>query len=262
MLTTLIQEVIALTHLTAKFIRTEYEGFDRNQVEVKSTNSLVSYVDKKAEKQLVTGLRDLLPEAGFIAEEGTGEPNPEGYNWIVDPLDGTTNFVHGIPTFSISIALIDQDENILLGVVHEVMRDETFHAIQNGGAFLNGKPIRVSDAENLSKGLIATGFPYASFARVDEYLDILKSFMQHSHGIRRIGSAAVDLAYVACGRFEGFFEYGLNSWDVAAGILLVREAGGSVTDFSGNNQAISGKEILASCLNVKAEMEAIIRREK
>ncbi len=262
MLTTLIHEVIALTKQTAAFIQAEYEDFDRDQIEVKSTNSLVSYVDKTAEKQLAAGLRDLLPEAGFVAEEGIGTPNSEGYNWIIDPLDGTTNFVHGIPTFSISIALTDQDNNILLGVVHEVMRDEVFHAIQNGGAFLNAKPIGVSDAENLSKGLVATGFPYASFARVDEYLGILKSFMQHSHGIRRIGSAAVDLAYVACGRFEGFFEYGLNTWDVAAGILLVREAGGRVTDFSGNDQAVSGKEILATCPGVREEMEAIVRREK
>lgn len=261
MLTTLSKEVIVLTKQVADFIRTEYQDFDRRHVEVKSTNSLVSYVDKKAEETLIEGLRDLLPEAGFIAEEGGGQINTKGYNWIIDPLDGTTNFIHGIPTFSISIALMDTEEDLLLGVVHEVMRGETFHAIKGGGAFLNEKKIQVSQAESLSKSLIATGFPYESFEQVESYLRILRQFMQRSHGLRRIGSAAVDLAYVACGRFEGFFEYGLNTWDVAAGILLVREAGGTVTDFSGNPRCLSGREILASCPNVKAELEAVIQTE-
>ena len=251
--------VIALAQRVADFIATEYRNFDTERIEVKSTNSLVSYVDKEAEQTIVAELRRLLPEAGFIAEEGTGSPQPEGYNWIIDPLDGTTNFVHGIPTFSVSIALTDAEENILIGVVHEVMREETFHAVAGGGAFLNGQRISVSKATRLSEGLVATGFPYASFERVDEYFQLLRKFMKGSHGLRRIGSAAVDLAYVACGRFDAFFEYGLNPWDVAAGILLVREAGGSVTNFAGTPQCLNGQQILASCPGVRGEVEAIIQ---
>lgn len=255
---TLNTHVIALAQRVADFIFAEYQNFDADRVEVKSTNSLVSYVDKEAERTIVTALRSLLPEAGFVAEEGTGQVQPDGYNWIIDPLDGTTNFVHGIPTFSVSIALTDAEENILLGVVHEVMRRETFHAIAGGGAFLNGERIAVSRAARLSEGLVATGFPYADFGQVEAYFRLLQKFMEGSHGLRRIGSAAVDLAYVACGRFEAFFEYGLNPWDVAAGILLVREAGGTVTDFSGTPQCINGQQILASCPGVRREVETIV----
>ncbi|MGF1532634.1 MAG: inositol monophosphatase family protein [Bernardetiaceae bacterium] len=259
MLTTLSPEVVALTHQVALFIRSEYEGFSRADIEIKSTNSLVSYVDKQAEKELIEGLTDLLPEAGFVAEEGGGEHRPGHYNWIVDPLDGTTNFVHGIPTFSISVALADAEDNILLGVVHEVMRGETFHALKGGGAFLNNRPIRCSPVTQLSESLIATGFPYESFTKVEDYLQILRQFMQHSHGMRRIGSAAVDLAYVACGRFEGFFEYGLKPWDVAAGMLLVSEAGGQISDFSGRPRTLYDFEILAACPGVQARMLEVIR---
>ena len=247
----------ALVREVGSFIRKESMAFDNSKVEIKGLNDLVSYVDKTAEEQLVTGLRKILPEAGFIAEEGTASHNTEQFVWIVDPLDGTTNFTHGLPVFSISVALINQ-ERIVLGLVYEINKDEMFKAIRGEGSFLNGDRFHVSDRTTLSESLIATGFPYSNFEKTDDYLEILKSFMKQTHGVRRLGSAAVDLAYVACGRFEGFYEYNLNPWDVAAGILLVQEAGGKVSDFKGAENALFGKEIIAAG-SVYNEMLQIIR---
>lgn len=252
-----ICEKAAETALTAgEFISLEANKFERSQTEIKSLNSLVSYVDKEAEALIVNQLKKVLPEAGFIAEEGTGEENIEGLNWVIDPLDGTTNFIHGIPVFSVSIALLE-NKNPLVGVVLEVNRNECFTAYKGGGAKLNGKPIRVSKVSNLKEGLIATGFPYADFIRQDAYMNLMKNLMKSCRGLRRLGSAAVDLAYVAAGRFEAFYEYNLNPWDVAAGVCLVREAGGTVSDFSGGNNPVFGKEILAGCA-VYEEMLGII----
>lgn len=226
-----------------KFIRQEASIFDSQNIEYKGVNDLVSYVDKTAEKMLVDGLQKLLPNAGFLAEEGTGSLASD-LNWIVDPLDGTTNFIHGLPVFAISIALQNRDQ-LEVGVVYEINRQECFYATLGGGAFCNGEPITVSSVNKLSQGLIATGFPYYQFHKMNSYLSILQELMQNSHGLRRMGSAAVDLAYVACGRFEGFFEYNLNAWDVAAGALIVQEAGGSVTNFTGGVEFIDQREIVA-----------------
>ena len=258
LLTELCQKVISITKETGAFIRTEAQSFDRSRIEHKGLNDLVSYVDKQAEEQLVKGLQQLLPEAGFITEEGTVTERAEEYNWIIDPLDGTTNFIHGLPLFSISIGLM-QNSEIVLGVVYEVSHDECFYATKGGGAFCNDKPIRVSGTEKLSGGLIVTGYPYTDFGKTDTYLQILKAFMQQSHGVRRLGSAAIDLAYVAKGIFEGFFEFNLNPYDVAAGVILVREAGGYVTMFSDNNgDPVFDREIVASNGRVHTEMLELI----
>jgi myo-inositol-1(or 4)-monophosphatase len=231
-------------------------------VEHKGFNDLVSYVDKQAEKLLVEGLTEVMPDAGFITEEGTSSKEGEEYNWIIDPLDGTTNFVHGIPTYSVSVALQKNDE-IILGIVYEINHDECFHAVAGGPAYVNEQKIEVSQDVNLSASLIATGFPYNNFDKVDGYLAILKNIMQKSHGLRRIGSAAVDLAYVACGRFEGFFEYNLNAWDVAAGAFIVQQAGGTVSTFNNEKNYIFGREILAAAPKVHAELlEAISKNWK
>lgn len=240
----LLQEVIVLVKETGEFIRQESRNFDESKVEYKGKNDLVSYVDKEAEKRLVQGLSEILPGSGFIAEEGTSTKKSDTYNWIIDPLDGTTNFAHGIPVYAISIALLKRNE-LSLGVVYEVNRDECFHAIKGGGAFLNHASISVSETNTMDKSLIATGFPYYNFEQMKQYLNIINEFMQSTHGLRRMGSAAVDLAYTACGRFEGFFEYNLNAWDVAAGALLVQEAGGQVTDFKGGADFLFGREIIA-----------------
>jgi len=249
--TNLIQQV-------ADFIQQESLVFETSRIEKKGFNDLVSYVDKQAEQILVTGLGEILPKAGFIAEEGTSDKKGEFYNWIIDPLDGTTNFTHGLPVYAISVALMKGDQ-IVMGVVHEINRQECFYAIEGGGAFCNGNPISVSKTTDLGDSLLATGFPYYDFEQMDKYLKILNHFMQTTHGLRRMGSAAVDLAYVACGRFEGFFEYNLNAWDVAAGAFIVQEAGGVVTDFSGENQYIFGREILAGCA-VHSEMLRSIQK--
>ena len=230
---------------TGRFIQKEAASFDLTEVILKGKNDLVSYVDKEAEKMIVVGLKILLPDAGFITEEWTVSQEQKEFTWIIDPLDGTTNFIHGLPIYSISVGLMKQGE-MVGGIVYELNKDEIFYAWKGGGAFMNHRPIRVSPVKDIAESLLATGFPYYNFDKLPNYLAILNELMINSHGLRRLGSAAVDLAYVACGRCEGFFEYNLNSWDIAAGILLVKEAGGVVTDFSGNDNALFGRELVAS----------------
>jgi myo-inositol-1(or 4)-monophosphatase len=230
---------------TAKFISEEALRFDKSRIETKGLHDLVSYVDRSSEKMLVDRLNIVLPEAGFIAEEGTSSKKGGRYCWVIDPLDGTTNFFHGLHPFAISVALTEDGEPVP-GVVHSVGGNETFTAFSGGGARLNGHQIHVSSSSSLSDSLVATGFPYYDFTRLGNYMDCLTHLCKTTQGIRRLGSAAIDLAYVACGRFEAFYEYGLNPWDIAAGILLVREAGGRVSDFSGVETKLSGKEVVAA----------------
>ena len=258
--TQLSHDLAGLCRTTATFIRQEAATFDRAKIEHKGVHDLVSYVDQETERRLVAGLRRLLPQAGFITEEGTAGPDThtEAFTWIIDPLDGTTNFVHGLPVYSISVALLHHQE-LVVGVVHEVNRDESFRAVRGGGAFCNDAPIHVTDVADLNSSLIATGFPYKDFGLMNDSLQVLGAFMSRSHGVRRLGSAAVDLAYVAAGRCEAFFEFNLNSYDVAAGILLVEEAGGRVTQFLEDGDPLFGREVVASNGHIHAEMQATIR---
>lgn len=253
----LCTKVIAITRLTGNFIRKESLNFDAKSIEFKGLNDLVSYVDKNAEKQLVRNLTKLLPEAGFTTEEETINSKGDVFNWIIDPLDGTTNFIHGVPTYSISIALYEYDQPVL-GVVYEINRGEMFYSYKGGAAYLNNKVIRVSERSSLSECLLATGFPYYQFEKQAQYMSLFSEMMQKCHGLRRIGSAAVDLAYVACGRFDAYFEYNLNAWDVAAGAYLVQQAGGNITNFSGAEEFIEKREILATNGLVDAELLATI----
>jgi myo-inositol-1(or 4)-monophosphatase len=241
----LCAKVVAVTRLTGNFIRKEAMSFEAKSIEYKGLNDLVSYVDKHAEKQLVRNLSKLLPEAGFITEEETENVLGKTFTWIIDPLDGTTNFIHGIPTYSVSIALYENDAPVI-GVVYEINRGEMFYTYKGGAAYLNNKEIRVSQAINLSQSLLATGFPYYQFDKQPQYIQLFTEMMQKCHGLRRIGSAAVDLAYVACGRFDAYFEYNLNSYDIAAGAYLVEQAGGKVMNFSGGGDFIEKREILAT----------------
>ncbi|MEQ8424473.1 MAG: inositol monophosphatase family protein [Cyclobacteriaceae bacterium] len=253
------KDVIELSTEVAHFISQEVTNFDKSRIEHKnSPNNLVSYVDKEAEKKIVKALHAVLPGSGFLAEEGTKSEGTTEYRWIIDPLDGTTNFTHGLPPYAISIGLARQDK-IILGVVHEVSRMECFSATENGPALLNGNEISVASTQTLNEGLLATGFPYYHFNKRDEYLSIIKTFLEVTHGVRRLGSAATDLAYVACGRMDGFFEYNLNPWDVAAGSLIVERAGGKVTDFKGENNFLYGGEICAAG-KIQPEMVEIIKR--
>lgn len=247
------QQVCTIAENAGAFIARERAGFKSTMIEYKGIHDLVSYVDKQAEQMIVNDLRKLIPEAGFITEEGTAGADGQEYVWIVDPLDGTTNFVQGIPVFSVSIALMYRQE-LVVGVVYEVGQKECFSAWKSGGAYLNGAAIRVSDRDNLHHCLLATGFPYSDFNQIDAYIDFLKWTMRNSRGVRRIGSAAVDLAYVACGRFDAFWEYDLKPWDVAAGALLVQEAGGVVTDFKGGTDYLFGRTVMASNPLIKQEL--------
>lgn len=244
-LKTICQNACLIAAEAGNFIRTERQHFQVNSVEVKSFNQLVSYVDKTAEEILVKGLSKLLPEAGFITEEETIATQHKEWMWVIDPLDGTTNFIHNLPVYSVSIGLL-QNNKVMMGVVYEVNKDEMFYAWNGGGAFLNGQPISVKTNADLGKSLLATGFPYYDYQQMDAYLDTLKYFMKNTQGMRRMGSAAIDLAYTACGRFDAFFEYGLSPWDVAGGICLIEEAGGVIADFEGGNNALFGKSIMGS----------------
>jgi myo-inositol-1(or 4)-monophosphatase len=242
---TICSEMVNAVSHTSEFILAESKGFDIGLTENKGLNNFVSYVDKGAEKLLVERLGIILPEAGFLAEEGTSEKKGVKYCWVIDPLDGTTNFLHGLHPYAISVGLMEYEE-VVAGVVYVVSGNEVFTAWKNGGARLNGNPIHVSSAARLSDSLVATGFPYSYFGRLEKYMKSLSHFFKTTHGVRRLGSASVDLAYVACGRFEAFYEYGLHPWDIAAGTILVREAGGRVSDFSGNERNLTGDDIIAA----------------
>jgi len=248
-----------IAKLAGDFIRKESAAFSTQSVVVKGLNNFVSYVDKGAEELIVERLLELLPEAGFIAEEGTNVTRGERFNWVIDPLDGTTNFIHGLPPYSVSIGLLENDIPVL-GVVYEVTLDECFYAWKDSPAYLNGKEIRVSDRVKVEDALIATGFPYYDYHLMHPYIDCLKHLLQNSHGVRRIGSAAVDLAYVACGRFEAFYEYSLNPWDVVGGTFILQQAGGRVSDFSGGNNYIFGKELVAANNAIFDEFLKIIQK--
>jgi myo-inositol-1(or 4)-monophosphatase len=253
------QEIEKAARETGAFILKESKVFDISRTESKGLNDFVSYVDKGAERMLVEKLSLILPEAGFKTEEGTSTKKGLKYCWVIDPLDGTTNFLHGLHPFAISIALMEYDEPVA-GIVYEVTGNETFSAWKGGGAWLNGQAIQVSKATRLADSLVATGFPYSDFAHLDDYMRCLTYLCKHTHGIRRLGSAAIDLAYVACGRFEVFYEYGLHPWDVAAGIIIVREAGGKVSDFSGIEKNLNGNEILAANNSVFSETLEIVSK--
>lgn len=253
-------EVVDVCRTVAGFIQTERQNFDTTRVEQKEKfNNLVSYVDKESEKKLVSVLSKILPQAGFITEEGTVEQSKSTeYNWIIDPLDGTTNFLHGLPVYAISVGLSYKQE-VVLGVIHDVGHGDSYHAVREDDAYCNNKKIQVTRAQSLSESLLATGFPYFQFDKAEAYLNIIKTFLDKTHGIRRLGSAAMDLAYVASGKLEGFFEYNLNPWDVAAGAFIVQQAGGKVTDFSGGNNFLFGGEICSSNKNIHAEMLQVIQ---
>jgi myo-inositol-1(or 4)-monophosphatase len=242
-----------------RFIQAESEKFSKDNIEVKGLHNFVSYVDKGAEKILVEELSDILPEAGFIAEEGTKNSNGEQLKWVIDPLDGTTNFIHGVPPYSISVALMDGDE-VVLGVVHELNLNEVFYAWKGSPAYKDNKEIKVSSVNAVQDSLVATGFPYYDFDKMNSYLESLAYFLQHSHGARRMGSAAVDLAYVACGRYEAFYEYSLQPWDVAAGAFILQQAGGKVCDFKGGNNFIFGKELVATNGLIHKEFLEVVQK--
>ena len=253
------QKVQEIARETGSFIRDEREKVSEKDVELKSVASLVTYVDKTAEARIVEALKKMIPQSGFITEEGTATHSNEKYKWVIDPLDGTTNYIHGISPHSVSIALMEKNE-LVVGVVYEIGQNEMFYAWKDSPAFLNGKKIKVSKTTNLADTLIGTGFPYYAFERVDDYNNVMKELMQYTRGLRRLGSAAVDLAYVACGRFDGFFEHALHAWDVAAGVLIIRQAGGKVSDFNGGENWLYGGELVAASQAIYNDFYSVIHK--
>ncbi len=240
-----------LREFFAEGVETEYKG----------DVDLVTVADRTVEKLIRGRLGEVFPEHGVYGEEGTRERMDRDFRWYVDPLDGTTNFAHGFPQFCVSLGLEerspgqkpDEDGTLVAGVIYDPMRDELFTAERGGGALLNGKRLHVSSTQELAEALVATGFPSRK-RHSSPNIHFYQEFTMRSHGVRRAGSAALDLAYVAAGRMEAFWEFNLNPWDTAAGILLVEEAGGRVTDFSGNHYLLDSREILASNGLIHQEM--------
>jgi myo-inositol-1(or 4)-monophosphatase len=256
----------------AKFLGAAWEAADAagtlireswqqpKEIGYKGAIDLVTSVDRESERRIVEVLQRNFPDHSILAEEETNLSGAKrNHRWIIDPLDGTTNFAHGYPQFCISIAL-EYDGKILLGLVYDPMRRECFRAVKGQGATLNGCAIQTSDIKELDKTLLATGFPYDRREKAEFYLTFFKEFMTRSQGIRRAGSAALDLCYVACGRIDGFWEFKLRPWDTAAAGLIVEEAGGKLTDFSGHPFSIWENETLASNGTIHDEMVGVMKQ--
>ena len=251
------KEIIPIITKTGKFLIDELFKVKKSDIEVKSENSLVSYVDKKAEEMLVAEFSKILPNAGYLTEEGTVEQGNNNTLWIIDPLDGTSNYLHKIPHFAVSVAL-SIDNDLQIGVVYSPCNDELFYAWKDGGAYLNGEPIQCNSTENLSNAIVATGFPYS----VDDVAPLMRTmghFMRYGRGIRRFGAAALDLAYVACGRFDVYYEAAVNAWDLAGGAIILTEAGGKWTDFKGNAGHFEEGNMIASNKNLHSEVISVIQ---
>ena len=227
-------------------------------VREKGRNDFVTIADREAEDAIVRLVRARFPDHSIVAEESAPSEGTVGYKWYIDPLDGTTNYIHGYPLFCVSIGLADP-QGMRAAVVFDPVRDEMFTAARGQGAFLNGQPIRVARPGRLAQALLVTGIPFRSHDRIEQYLASFRAFMLGSSGIRRDGSAALDLAYVACGRYDGFWEMGLSSWDVAAGSLIVSEAGGVATDFQGRGSYITSGDIIAASPDIHPLMLKVVR---
>ena len=236
--------VCEIARKAGQYIRNERAGFSAKSIERKHAHDYVSYVDKSSEQLIVTALRDILPEAGFITEEGSATHTDEQLVWVVDPLDGTTNFIHEYAPYAVSIALCRGHE-ILLGVVYEICADECFYAWAGGGAFLNGKPIHTSQ-QRIEDALLCLQLPYNSEA----YSPVAQRLIDHFYGkaasIRMSGSAAMSLCYVAAGRLDAYAEKYIGQWDYMAGALIVKEAGGTVTDYDGTADFTQGDSVVAT----------------
>src|SRR5690606_5063436 len=216
-------------------------------------NNLVTEVDKLSEKRIIEIIKSSFPKHSIISEEGGSEENDSEYHWIIDPIDGTVNFAHNIPICCVSIG-VKKNQEMLIGAVYNPILNEFFYAEKGNGATLNGKKIQVSGQTDFNKACLVTGFPYV-WANVNgEPVKVFEKFVKQGLPVRRLGRAAIDLCWVACGRFDGFWEYNLNPWDIAAGYLIVQEAGGTITNFEGKSYSVFDKETLATNGNIHKEM--------
>ncbi len=254
----MIDKIITIAKEAGEVLRS---GFKQNYLIEYKTNSsnLVTEYDKKSEELIIDFIKEEFPSHSILAEESGRQDNSNEYLWIIDPLDGTTNYAHGLPIFSVSIGVMKRRE-IIYGVVYDVMRDTIYSAEKRSGAFCNGKKINVSSNDNLSKSVLVTGFPYNISENPDKAFERFIAFLKEARAVRRLGSAAIDMCYVAEGVFDGFWEVALNPWDVAAGKLLIEEAGGFVTDFNGFPMNIFDKRLLASNGKIHQHMIKVLNQ--
>ncbi len=240
-----LQTAIKAAYAAGAITLEKFGELTHSEIKPKDFKDFVTDVDNACEAAISSIITESFPEDSMLCEEGTLINGTSGRTWIVDPLDGTLNFIHSFPVFSISIALKDGNNDLLTGVVYQPVLKELFTAERGGGAYLNGKQISISSRTEKESFLMGTGLPFKEYHYLESYINMLKEVIHDSAGIRRAGSAALDLAYTACGRFDGFWEYKLFPWDFAAGVLLVREAGGTVTDFSGEPDVFQRQSIIA-----------------
>ncbi len=239
--------------LAGKIILNNLGKISKGDIDIKQTSDFVTHVDRDSEQVIIKTIKEKFPAHSFLAEESLKEAKTDGFRWIIDPLDGTTNFIHGYPVFSVSIAL-EYKQEIILGVIFDPLKKELFTAEKGKGAFLNGHRIKVSSVTALKDSLITTGFPFRKKALLDTYLKAFKNILLRVSDLRRAGSAALDLAHLACGRCDGFFEIGLGAWDMAAGSIIIKEAGGIVTDFGGGEDYLSTGNIVTAIPAIHKEI--------
>ncbi len=241
-----------------QFILENLGKISKKDIALKQASDFVTFVDKESEQIIIHTIKEDFPHHSFLAEESIKETGRGEYCWIIDPLDGTTNYIHQYPVFSVSLAL-EYKKEIILGVTLDIVKNELFTAEKGRGAFLNEKPIRVSEGTTLKDSLITTGFPFRRKELIDAYLNLFKNVFNKVSDLRRAGSAALDLAYLACGRCEGFFEIGLSPWDIAAGAILIKEAGGVITDFGGGPDYLLAGNIVAGTPAIHKEILAEVK---
>ena len=253
----MLQVAVEAARVAGKYLKQSVGKIKTIEQKGGEERNLVTEVDKRSEEIIVELIKKHFPSHEILAEE-RGSQGSSKTKWIIDPLDGTTNFTHGLPVFCVSIG-VEHEGEIICGVIYDPNLDEMFTAEKGKGAFLNGKRIRVSQTQTLNKSLLVTGFPYNIIENPNHAVERFVNFLMKAQAVRRVGSAAIDLAYIACGRYDGFWEVALTPWDMAAGMLLVQEAGGKVTDFMGGTFSVYQKEILASNGIVQDEMIAALK---
>ena len=255
-----LEAAVEAAQKAADKVRSRAGKLDSGSIALKGRNDLVTAADLESQETIVALLESAFPQYEVMAEEDEERGSIDVDQWIIDPIDGTTNFVHGLPPSSVSIAL-QVNRELVLGVVFEIHRKEVFTAVKGQGCELDGRPCRVSGVDDQVDAMIATGFPTRDYTNpfLEAYLEVLGAMMTHCQSVRRMGSAAADLAYVACGRFDGFFEIGLAPWDSAAGSVLIREAGGRVTDFHLGDDFLHGPQVLASNGMIHETLASLVR---
>ncbi len=253
----LLNTAIKAARRAGNVIMRHFDQLERLAIETKGRNDFVSEVDHQAEREILNIIHAAYPEHGILAEE-SGQKSGNDYQWIIDPLDGTTNYLHGFPQFAVSIA-IKHRGRLEQAVVFDPLRNELFTASRGSGAQLNERRMRVSQNVNLEFALLGTGFPFRTEKHLEEWINSFRTLLTHSSGVRRAGSAALDLAYVACGRLDGFWEIGLSAWDIAAGALLIEEAGGLVGDFAGGREFLDSGNVIAGNPQIYAKILPLIQ---